>query len=177
MKGRNNSIEISTTAVFSAILTVVEVVGYNFTYPILPPVAVTPFFTSFILAMSIPFTKKQWMMGLIASLITNISKGGFLPGPFIIPIYGFLFTTRKVKLSGALSSIIHLVYGVFLAPFMFSVAPAKIVYEWILHYLSSYVLAIVVAILIFGVGGAIAASSGYKTGLKIAKNQTDFRAD
>lgn len=177
MKGRINSIEVSTTAIFSAILAVTEFMNYNFTYPIISPIVVVPFITSFILASSIPFTKSQWIIGLIASLITNISKGGFLPGPFIIPIYGFIFQTRRVKFSGMFSSSIHMFYGVFLAPFIFSVAPAKIVYEWLLHYCSNFAITIIVAATIFCMVGGIAATLGYKMGLKIAKNfKTAFHA-
>jgi len=113
-------------------------------------------------------------MGLVASLIANISKGGFLPGPFIIPIYGFIFQTRRVTLSGASSSIIHMFYGVFLAPLIFTVAPAKIVYELLLFYLGnpSLALAIIFAAIIFGIGGAVAASLGHKIGLELLRIST-----
>jgi hypothetical protein len=163
------SIELSRAAIFSVILTVAELISFNFTWPILPPILVVPFITSFVLAMTIPFIRTQWIVGLIASLVTTISKGGFLPGPLIIPIYGFIFQTRKVKLSGAISSIIHVFYGVFLAPLIFTVAPATIVYKWLLIYFES-LASVVVAAIIFGGGGAIAASSGYKIGSKIARN-------
>lgn len=65
-------------------------------------------------------------------------------------------------------------YGVFLAPLLFAVAPARIVFKWILVHTSSFIVAIIVAIIvavaIFGIVGAIAASLGHKIGLKIAKN-------
>jgi hypothetical protein len=170
-----DSIELSKTALFSVILIVTEFISFNFTWPVLPPIVVVPFITSFVLAMALPFIKTQWIIGLIASLVIMIQKGGILPGPLIIPIYGFIFQTRKVKLSGAISSIIHVLYGVFLAPLIFSVAPATIVYKWLLVYLGSFAPAIVIAAVVFGVGGALAARSGYKIGLKIAKNLQEGR--
>jgi len=136
----------------------------------LPPIVVMPFVTSFVLAMSIPFHRGQWIMGLVASLLTVVSNGGILPGPFIIPVYGFVFQTGRVKLSGAVSSIIHVVYGVFLAPLIFVVAPAKVVLNWLLVYVSSLVPAVIIFLVVFGVAGAIAASSGYGIGLRIAED-------
>ena len=165
-----NSVELSRVAIFSSILTIAELMSFDFTWPLLPPIVVVPFVTSFILGISIPFIKSQWIMGLVAFVITNISKGGILPGPFIIPVYGFIFHTRRVKLSGAFSSIIHLFYGVFLAPSIFAVAPAKIAYSWFLLRFGSFAPAIVVATTVFGIGGAIAAGSGHGIGLRIAKN-------
>ena len=170
MKGRLNSVELSGVAIFSSILTIAEVMSFALTWPLLPPIVVVPFITSFILAISIPFTRSQWIIGLIAFLITNISKGGILPGPFIIPAYGFIFQTGRVKLSGVLSSIIHVFYGVFLAPLIFSVAPAKLVYDWLLLSFGSFAPAILVATTVFGIGGAIAAGSGQAIGSGIAKN-------
>jgi len=109
-------------------------------------------------------------MGLVASLIVNLSKGGLLPGPFIIPIYGFIFQFRRVKIAGATSAMIHMLYGVFLAPLIFAVAPAKIVYDWLLAYIGSLVPVLVVIGLIYGLGGALAAETGYRIGSKISKN-------
>ena len=114
-------------------------------------------------------------MGLVAFLVTNISKGGILPGPFIIPAYGCIFQTRRVKLSGALSSIIHVFYGVFLAPSIFAVTPARIVHGWFLLRFGSFAPSIIVATTVFGMGGAIAAGFGHAIGLKIANNLTGAR--
>jgi hypothetical protein len=49
-------------------------------------------------------------------------------------------------------------------------APAKIVYDWLLAYLGAVALAITAAAPIFVIGGAIAAASGYRIALGIAKN-------
>jgi len=110
------------------------------------------------------------MMGLLASLMTILSTGGVLPGPYILLVYGFVFQTARVKFAGALASVTHMFYGVFLAPVVFSIAPAKIVYNWLLAYLGSLAPAITVVSLIFIVGGATTAALGYKIGLRIAAN-------
>jgi hypothetical protein len=171
------SLELCRTAMFSAILTAVLFITFSYTWPVLPPIVVIPFVTSFVLALSIPFSRNQWVTGLVASLFTIILKGGILPGPFIIPFYGFIFTSRRVKLSGLLTSIIHLFYGILLAPLIFSVAPAKIVYEWVLLYANNFAPVIVSAMLIFGALGAIASSVGYTIGLRIARSCTNGGLD
>ena len=165
-----NTTEVARTAVFSSILTVVDVMSYQLIWPMLPPILVAPFVTCFILGISLPFSKHQWVIGLVASLVAVLFTGGVLCGPFILPIYGFVFQTKWVKFSGAFSSVIHMFYGVFLAPFVFSVAPAKIVYNWLLLYLGNFATAILAAVLIFAIGGVIAGTSGYRLGLRIAKN-------
>jgi len=170
MKRRMNSVEVARTALFSSVLAVADVITYKLTWPMLPPIVVAPFITSFVFGTSFPFTKHQWIMGLVASLTTILSTGGVLCGPYILLIYGFAFQTARVKFSGAFASVTHMFYGVFLAPLIFSVAPAKIVYNWLLNYLGSLAPAITVATLIFIAGGAIAAASGYKIALRIAKN-------
>ena len=172
---RFHSVELSRIAIFSVILTLAELICYNLTWPMLPPIVVMPFVTSFVLAMSIPFHGGQWIMGLVASLLTIVSNGGILPGPFMIPIYEFVFQTRRVKLSGAVSSIIHVVYGVFLAPLIFIVAPAKVVLNWLLVYVRGLVPAMIVFLMVFGMAGAIAASLGYGIGLRIAENLRERR--
>ena len=167
---RMNSTEVARTAIFSSILTIADVLSYQLVWPMLPPILVAPFVTCFILGISLPFSKHQWVIGLVASLVTVFFTGGILCGPFILPIYGFVFQTRWVKFSSAFSPVVHMFYGVFLAPFVFSVAPAKIVYNWLLLYLGNIATAIMVAVLIFAVGGMITGASGYRLGLRIAKN-------
>ena len=168
-----NSVEVARTALFASVLTVVDVITYRSTWPMLPPIVLAPFITSFILGMSIPFTRHQWVMGLLASLITILATGGILPGPYILLIYGVVFQTARTKFAGALASVAHMFYGVFLAPLIFSIAPAKIVYNWLLTYVGNLAPAITVAACIFIVGGAITAASGYKIALRIAKNLND----
>ena len=132
---------------FSTILTLADladIIIHNLTGTLLPPVVVVPFVTSLILAMSIPFTKRQWIIGLVASLIVIISIGASMPGPFIFPIYGFIFQIRRVKLAGAISAVTHIMYGVLLAPLVFVVSPAKIVYSWLLVYVGSFIPAFVI---------------------------------
>jgi hypothetical protein len=165
-----NSVEVARTALFSSVLAVVDVITYKSTWPMLPPIVVAPFITSFVLGMSIPFSRHQWVMGLLASSMTILSTGGILPGPYILLIYGFVFQTARIKFAGAFASVTHMFYGVFLAPLIFSIAPAKIVYNWLLAYLGSLAPAITVVTLIFIVGGATTAASGYKIALRIAKN-------
>lgn len=165
-----HSVEVARTALFASVLTVVDIITYKSTWPMLPPIVIAPFITSFVLGMSIPFTRHQWVMGLLASLMTILLTGGILPGPYILLIYGFVFQTARTKFAGALASVAHMFYGVFLAPLIFSVAPAKIVYAWLLAHLGSLAPAITVAAFIFIVGGATTAASGYKIALRIAKN-------
>jgi hypothetical protein len=169
MKCCMNSVEVARTALFSSVLAVVDVMAYKLTWPMLPPIFVTPFINCFIFGMSVPFTKHQWIMGLLASLMTILSTGGVLPGPYILLIYGFVFSTGMIKLSGAFTSVAHMFYGVFLAPLIFSVAPAKIVYDWLLAYLRSLAPAIAVMALVFIIGGALTAASGYKIALRTAR--------
>jgi hypothetical protein len=136
----------------------------------LPPILVVPFITSFILGVSLSVTRGQWIIGLVASQVISISTGAFLPGPLILPVYGVVFQTRRAKLSGAVSAMVHVIHGVFLAPLIFMVAPAKIVYNWLLAYVGSFVPAILIMTVVFGLGGAIVAGAGYRIGLKLAKN-------
>jgi hypothetical protein len=170
LKRRMNSVEVTRTALFSSVLAVVDILTYKSTWPMLPPIVMAPFITSFVFGMSIPFTKHQWVMGLLASLMTILSTGGILPGPYVLLIYGFVFQSARVKFAGAFASVTHMVYGVFLAPLIFSIAPAKIVYNWLLVYLGSLGPAITVATLIFIVVGATTAASGYRIALRIATN-------
>jgi hypothetical protein len=170
MKCNMNSVEVARTALFSSVLAVADVMAYQLTWPMLPPIFAAPFINCLIFGMSVPFTKHQWFMGLLASLIAILSTGGVLPGPYILLLYGFVFQTARIKLSGAFTSVAHMFYGVFLAPFVFSVAPAKIVYDWLLAYLRSFAPAITVMALVFIIGGASAAASGHRIALRITKN-------
>ena len=170
MSFHQNSEELMMTVMFSAVLSIAEVLIYNLSWPLFPPITVMPFVTSFLLAVSISFTEKQWVMGLIAALIAIASKGGILPGLFIIPLYGILFQSRRIKAAGAVAPIIHVVYGVFLAPLLFVVAPALVIQDLILRFVNHLAFAVIVAAAIFGTMGAIGATIGYHTGLKIAKS-------
>jgi hypothetical protein len=170
IKRRMDSLEVARTAIFSSVLTVVDVIIYHFTWPMLPPILLVPFINCLFFGMTLPFSRHQWMMGLIASIVTILSTGVVLPGPFILPVYGFAFQTRKVKFSGAFASVTHMFYGVFLAPFIFSVAPAKIVYDWLLLILGDFAPAIIVITLVFIAVGVVAGSLGYRVALRIAGN-------
>jgi hypothetical protein len=163
------SVELCRTALFAAILTIVELASFTCIYPILPPIVAVPFITTFVLAMSIPFVKNQGVLSLIATTLVLLFMGNILPGPLTIPVYGAMFQTRKVKFSGASSAIIHAIYGVFLAPLIFSVAPAKIVYTSFQNFFNSFAIANLVVLILFGVFGAISAGSGYKLGQLIEK--------
>jgi hypothetical protein len=57
MAQKLKSVEIAETALFASILTVVDVLTYEFTWPGLAPIVIVPFITSFVLAMSLLFTK------------------------------------------------------------------------------------------------------------------------
>jgi hypothetical protein len=161
--------ELCRTALFAAILTIIELVSFTCLYPVLPPIVAVPFVTTFVLAMSIPFIKHQWIVSLIAATLVILFMGNLLPGPLTIPVYGAMFQTRKVKLSGALSAMIHVIYGVFLAPLIFSVAPAKILYISCQNFFNSFTIALVAVLVLFGLFGAVAAGSGYKLGRLIGK--------
>lgn len=135
----------------------------------MPPIVAVPFVTTFVLAMSVPFVKNQAILSIIATTLVLLFMGNILPGPLTIPVYGIMFQTRKVKFSGASSAVIHVIYGVFLAPLIFSVAPAKVLYMSFQNFFNSFAIANVVVLLLFGVFGAISAGSGYKLGRLIEK--------
>lgn len=168
-KEHPRSVELSRTAILSALFSVIEFTVYTFTWPALPPIIMVPFITSFFLALTMPFSKSQWAMGLIASVITIVARGAVLPGPFVIPVYGLVFQSRRVKLSGMVSSVFHVLYCLFLAPLIFVVAPGKVIYQWLLAHLGSYAPAVAVAVVVFGVGGVLAASAGRTMGTRLAK--------
>ncbi len=155
-------------AIFSALFSVIELIVYTFTWPALPPILIAPFIASFFLALTIPFSRSQWVMGLIASVITIAARGAVLPGPFVIPVYGFVFQSRRVKLSGAVSSVFHVLYCLFLAPLIFAAAPGKVIYQLLMTYLGSFAPAVTVAVVAFGVGGIMAASVGRALGTRVA---------
>jgi hypothetical protein len=164
------TIELSKLAVFSALLTVVELAVFTFTWPALPPIVVVPFITSLMLGLSLRYFRGQFLMALIACVITTLFKGALLPGPLALPVYGLIFQSGRVRLSGALSSAFHVIYGVFIAPAFFSVAPAKLLYDWMLRYVSNFDLAILVMLVIFAAGGALSAAAGYALGSRVSKS-------
>jgi hypothetical protein len=161
---------LARLAVFSGLLTVLELATFTFTYPALPPIVVVPFVTCFMLGLSLRYFRGQLVMASIACVITLLLKGAVLPGPLALPAYGLLFQSGRARLSGALSSAFHAVYGVFIAPTLFSVAPAKLLYDWMLRYVSNFDLAILVMLVIFAAGGALSAAAGYALGFRVSKS-------
>lgn len=147
-----------------------ELALYHVTWPALPPIVIVPFISCFFMALTIPFSRNQWAMGLLASIITIMSTGAVLPGPFVIPLYGFIFQSRMVELSGAVVSAFHVIYSIFLAPLVFAVAPGKVLYSWLMAYAGSFNLVVIIVMVLFAIGGILAALAGRRLGERVSRS-------
>lgn len=165
---QTGSVELSRTIIFSVLFSLFQLALFNFTWPALPPIVIVPFLSSGFLALTLPFSRNQWAMGLVASMVTIVSKGAVLPGPFIIPVYGIIFQSRRAELSGAVTSSLHVVYSLFLAPVVFAAAPGKVLYSWLMAYSGSLVVAVATVMALFAVGGILSARAGRRVGERIS---------
>ena len=171
-----NSTDVGYTAVFSAMLGAVEAVIYSTIYPSLPPIVIVPFVTCFFFAATLAFCRRQWVIGIVAFLVTALVKGPVLPGQFMIPAYGLLFQAAKGQkwwvcgVAGFAGAALHVLYGVLLAPLVFSVAPATAIVSLVKPYTGGIGSAIVICTVVFGLSGTLAAEVGRRTGLRIRGN-------
>ena len=162
-----SKIELTRTAMFSAIMAIAEAGVFAFTWPVIPPIVIMPFITSFLFAVSLPFLRTQWIIGIVAAIVATLVKGMILPGLLFLPIYGFIFQSGFAKTSGAVSSALHVIWGVILAPIFLSVAPAKALLKWFMPITGSVWLALLIAVIIYAIGGLLVAAAGYSVARRI----------
>jgi hypothetical protein len=168
-----SSTDVGYTAVFSAVLGVVETMIYSAVYPTLPPIVIAAFVNCFFFAVTLAFCRKQWVIGIAAFLVTALARGLVLPGQFMIPAYGLLFQAAKGQkwwacaLAGFSGSALHVLYGVLLAPLIFSVAPATAIVTLVKPISGGIGPAIAICTVLFGLGGTLTAYVGYRIGSRI----------
>jgi hypothetical protein len=154
----------------------VEAAIYSTVYPSLPPIVIVPFVTCFFFAVTLAFCRKQWVIGIVAFLVTALVKGPVLPGQFMIPAYGLLFQAAKGQkwwacgVAGFAGSALHVPYGVLFAPLIFSVAPATAIVSFVKPYTGGIESAIAICTVVFGLCGMLAAEVGSRTGVRIRGN-------
>jgi hypothetical protein len=171
-----NSRDVSIVAVLSAMLAVIEATIFSYAYPALPPIVVIPFVSCFYFGVSLAFSKRQALIGVLGFLLSTLLRGSFLPGQLMIPIYGLLFQiSRKDSrnltiLMGFLAVLLHVLYGVLLAPLIFRVAPAQTVLLWLIDVLEEKTLALFTMIIAFCALGMFFAETGRRLGLALHKN-------
>lgn len=176
-----NSTDVGYTAVFSAMLGLIEAVIYSTVYPTLPPIVIASFVTCFFFAVTLAFCRKQWVIGIVAFLVTALLRGLVLPGQFMIPAYGILFQAVKGRkwwacgAAGFAGSALHVLYGVLLAPLIFSVAPATAIISFAKPYTGSVGFALAICIAVFGISGMLAAEVGRRTGMRLRGKMNHVR--
>jgi hypothetical protein len=165
--------EATHIAVASALLGIIEALVFSTVYPALPPILIVPFVTSFIFAVTLAFCRKQWIIGVVSFVLTSAVRGAFMPGQLMIPIYGLVFQGARVenawscRLAGFSASALHVVYGVILAPMMFSVAPATAILSLVRGRSLDFGSAIAVCAVTFGLGGMFLADMGRRLGIRV----------
>jgi hypothetical protein len=127
----------------------------------------------FFFRFTLSLTKRQFVMGLISFVLTGILESALLPGQLMISVYALLFQMcegkwyRSAPVAGFAASALHVFYGVILAPSIFSIAPARVLMSWLIIYLRQFMQAISVMIVVFGIGGMLAAEAGRRMGLRV----------
>ena len=165
--------EVALVAVLSTMLGIISVIIYTLVYPVLPPIVIVPFVMCFFFGLTLSLTKRQFVIGLISFVLTGILKSAFLPGQLMIPVYALLFQMcegkwyRSAFIVGFAASVLHVFYGVVLAPSIFSIAPARMVMSWLITYLPQFMQAITLMMVIFGIGGMLAAEAGRRMGVRV----------
>ena len=176
-----DSTDVAYTAVFSAMLGVIEAAIYSTVYPTLPPIVIASFVTCFFFAVTLAFCRKQWVIGIVAFLVTALARGLVLPGQFMIPAYGILFQAVKGRkrwacgAAGFAGSALHVLYGVLLAPLIFSVAPATAIISFAKPYTGSVGSALAICIAVFGISGMLAAEVGRRIGMRVRRKMNQVR--
>jgi hypothetical protein len=162
-------------------LGVIEAAIYSTVYPTLPPIVVASFVTCFFFAVTLAFCRKQWIIGIVAFLVTALVRGLVLPGQFMIPAYGLLFQAAKGQkwwaggTAGFAGSALHVLYGVLLAPLIFSVAPATAIVSFVKPYTGSIESVLAICIAVFGIIGMLAAEIGRRIGMRIRGKMNHVR--
>ena len=166
-----SSKDTAIVAIASATLGVLEAMIFSTVYPLLPPIVVVPFLTCFFFGVTLAFSRKQLAIGIIGFLVTALVRGTMMPGQLMIPVYGLLFQGAKTenrhscRVVGFAGSALHVLYGVVLAPLVFSVAPATAVVSWIRALAGTSELSLVICAVAFGLFGMLCADAGCRTGL------------
>jgi hypothetical protein len=150
---------VGYTAVFSALLGVINTVIYSVVYPTLPPIVIASVVNCFFFAVTMSFCRKQWIIGILALLVTALVRGLVFPGQW-----------WSCAAAGFAGSGLHLLYGVLFAPLIFSVAPATAIISLVKPYAGGIASAIVISTTLFGIAGAVAAHIGYRIGIRIRGN-------
>jgi hypothetical protein len=169
----SRSREATQIAVASALLGIIEALVFSAVYPALPPILIVPFVTSFIFAVTLAFCRKQWIIGVVSFILTAAIRGAFMPGQLMIPIYGLVFQGARAKkpwscrLAGFSASFLHVLYGVILAPMIFSVAPASAILTFVRGRGLDFGSAIAICAVAFGLGGMLLADIGRRLGIRI----------
>jgi hypothetical protein len=159
--------------VASAVLGIIEAMMFSAIYPALPPILVVPFVTSFIFAVTLAFCRKQWIIGGVSFILTAAIRGAFMPGQLVIPVYGLLFQGARAenawscRLAGFSASVLHVLYGMVLAPMIFSVAPAAAILSLVRGHALDFGFAIAICAVVFGLGGMLSADIGRRSGIRI----------
>jgi len=165
--------EVTQIAVASAVLGIIEAMMFSAIYPALPPILVVPFVTSFIFAVTLAFCRKQWIIGGVSFILTAAIRGAFMPGQLVIPVYGLLFQGARAenawscRLAGFSASVLHVLYGMVLAPMIFSVAPAAAILSLVRGHALDFGFAIAICAVVFGLGGMLSADIGRRSGIRI----------
>jgi hypothetical protein len=159
--------------VASAVLGITEAIVFGTIYPALPPILVVPFVTSLMFAVTLTFCRKQWMIGVVSFILAAVIRGALMPGQLMIPLYGLVFQGARAenawscRLAGFSASVLHVIYGVILAPMIFSVAPAATILSLVRNHGLDLVAATAVSACILGLGGTFAAEMGLRLGIRI----------
>ena len=168
--------EVTQIAVASAVLGITETIVFSAIYPALPPILVVPFVTSFVFAVTLAFCRKQWIIGVVSFILTAAIRGAFMPGQLMIPLYGLLFQGARAenawscRLAGFSASVLHVLYGMILAPMIFSVAPAAAILSLVRGHALDFGAAIAICAVVFGLGGMLSADIGRRLGIRIVGN-------
>jgi len=166
-----NSKDTAIAAIASATLGVISSMIFSTVYPLLPPIVIVPFLTCFFFGVTLSFSRKQLAIGIVAFLVTALVRGPMMPGQLMIPVYGSLFQGAKTenrhscRIVGFAGSALHVLYGVVLAPLVFSVAPATAAVSWIRPLAGTFELSLAICAVAFGLFGMLCADAGCRTGL------------
>jgi FtsH-binding integral membrane protein len=96
-----------------------------------------------------------------------------MPGQLMIPLYGLVFQGARAEkpwscgLAGFSASVLHVLYGVILAPMIFSVAPATAILSLVRGHAPDFGSAIAICAVAFGLGGMLSADIGRRLGIRI----------
>jgi len=116
------------------------------------------------------------MIGVVSFILTAAIRGALMPGQLMIPLYGLLFQGARAenawscRLAGFSASVLHVLYGMILAPMIFSVAPATALLSLVRGHVLDFGSALAICAVVFGLGGMLAADIGRRLGIRIRGN-------